>query len=164
MAVLAQQVAGRRATGRSGFGRLRLRVRGVAFAAIGLFILLAPAAFQVFGVNHLLLRPWIMYSGAGIGLLKGEFRIAEPGRPVAVRTPLQLLGLDRYPFQRHYEFDRRVFEPGDLKRFAAEACAKLPAGATLSFDGVVGTRDGWKPLHASDVCALDAPATPWEAR
>ena len=128
MAVLAQQMAGRSGAGRSGAGRLRLRLRGVAFAVVALFILLAPAAFQVFGVNHLLLRPWIMYSGAGIGLLKGEFRIAAPGKPVVVRTPLQLLGRERYPFQRHYEFDRRVFEPGDLKRFAAEACAALPAG------------------------------------
>lgn len=106
-------------------------------------------------IHSVLFRPWIMYSEVGVGILKGRFIVTVPGGERSEMTPLGLLGLQSYPVQRHYEFDRRVFAALDLKRFAAELCLTLPEGVTLSFDGSVGTRAGWKPLAADDICALD---------
>lgn len=126
-------------------------VRLLAFCAIAAFVLLAPMFPHVFNIHGKLLRPWMMYSDVGVGLLKGDFRIEQAG---ATRTvaPLELMGLERYPRLRHYRFEQRVLHDGDLGRIAATYCATLPAGARLSFGGAVGTRNGWRPLKADDLC------------
>jgi hypothetical protein len=131
-------------------------LRAICFVGLAGFILLGPALPQVLGMHMMLVRPWIMYSGVGVGVLKGEFRLIAPGSQPRSLTPLQLLGRQSYPVQFHYEFDRRVFSAGDLGNFAAELCTTLAGGAVLSFDGSVGTRAGWQPLVVDDVCEESA--------
>ena len=46
--------------------------RRLAFLLLAGFILLTPALPQLFGVQGMFLRQWTMFSGVGVGLLKGE--------------------------------------------------------------------------------------------
>ena len=132
--------------------RLRTGLRRAAFCALALFIALGPMFPQVFGVRSPAFRPWTMFSGVGVGILKGNFRIEEPQGQVRELAPLELLGLERYPRIRHFHFEHRVRDADDLRKFAAGFCAGLEPGARLSFDGHVGTRNGWRPLAGEDLC------------
>ncbi len=152
-------------------GGLRRQVRRIGFAVIALFILLAPAAGQIFGVKHLLLREWVMYSGVGVGIPKGEFRIWRGGQPVATLSPLEALELTAYPPVIHYTFPHRILGDDDLPGFAAQLCARLEdhGGDRVSFEGVVGTRQGWRALRHEDLCSkggetLALPDGGWELR
>lgn len=136
-------------------GGLRAQLRRGGFVVCALFILLAPSAGQVFGVNHLLLREWVMYSDVGVGIPRGEFRIWRGDDPVATLSPLQALGLRAYPSVIHYTFDHRILDDADFPAFAARLCARLSDydGDRVSFEGVVGTPDGWRGAQHGDVCA-----------
>jgi hypothetical protein len=150
---------------------LLVQARRIGFAAIALFILLAPAAGQVFGVHHLLLREWVMYSGVGVGIPKGEFRIWQEDEPVATLSPLEALDLAAYPPVIHYTFSHRILSDDDFPRFAARLCGALAdhGGDRVSFEGKVGTRQGWRPANHSDLCAptdhrVIAADSSWELR
>lgn len=131
--------------------------RDLCFAALAAFILAAPAAWQVFGYKSVLLRPWIMYSGVGVGVLKGTFTVHPPDGPAVELTPLDLLDLPAYPAIRHYEFANRVEDAEDMAAFAAPFCAAMVPGGRLSFRGAAGTRQGWQAMEVRDVCGT-APA------
>lgn len=128
-------------------------LRRCVFFALAAFILLGPAPGQLFDQRSPWLREWIMYSDVGVGLPKGVFIVQDASGPVEQHTPLQAAGLDRYPKITHYLFDRRVHAEADLARFAADLCATLQPGQHLSFEGVVGTRQGWVAMPVTDVCA-----------
>ncbi|MGY6568362.1 MAG: hypothetical protein ACXIVE_05145 [Salinarimonas sp.] len=152
-------------------GGLRRQVRRLGFAVIALFILLAPAAGQIFGVHHLLLREWVMYSSVGVGIPKGEFEVWQGDRPVARLSPLEALGLMAYPSVIHYTFPHRILDEDGLTRFAAQLCARLDdyGGDRVSFAGVVGTRQGWRAMRHDDLCSngghiLALPDGGWELR
>lgn len=136
-------------------GGLRAQVRRIGFGVIALFILLAPSAGQVFGVNHLLLREWVMYSGVGIGIPKGEFRIWRGDQIVATLSPLEALDLPAYPSVIHYTFQHRILGDEDFPGFAAQLCAALADhdADRVSFEGVIGTRQGWRSAREGDLCA-----------
>lgn len=136
----------------TGFG---LKAQRIGFGLIALFILLAPAAGQVFGLHHLLLREWVMYSDVGVGIPKGEFRIWQGDIPVAQLSPLEALELEAYPPVIHYTFAQRILSDEDFPRFAARLCAARDAyGADrVSFEGMVGTRLGWRAASHDDLCA-----------
>lgn len=125
--------------------------RRAVFCAFALFIALAPMFPHLFGLRSPLLRSWMMYADVGVGILKGSFRV-DTGESASEIQPLQVLGLERYPRLRHHLFKHRVREADDLAPLAATYCATLPAGARLSFDGAVGTRQGWRPLKVADIC------------
>jgi hypothetical protein len=127
-------------------------VRRAGFWTLAGFILLTPAVWQVFGHHSIWLRPWVMYSGVGVGILDGTFVLRTPDGAPREMTPLEALGLERYPPIHHYAFDRRVGEDGRLDAFAGQLCETLPPGARLSFEGYVGTREGWRALSVEDVC------------
>lgn len=135
-------------------GGLQTQLRRAGFVVCALFILLAPSAGQVFGVKHLLLREWVMYSGVGVGIPRGEFRIWRGDHPVATLSPLEVLGLPAYPSVIHYTFAHRILDDADLPAFAARLCEALADhdGDRVSFEGVVGTRDGWRSAQHADVC------------
>ncbi len=139
----------------SGF---QAQARRIGFGLIALFILLAPAAGQVFGVHHLLLREWVMYSDVGVGIPKGEFRIWRDDIAVAQLTPLEALELEAYPPIIHYTFAQRILSDEDFPRFAARLCAALDAYGVdrVSFEGMVGTRLGWRPASHDDLCTTTA--------
>ena len=122
--------------------------------ALSLFIALGPAAGQIFGMHCAVLREWVMFSGSGIGVLKGRFVLHHAQGPDQVMTPLELLGLRHYPDAPPDEFDRLVFEDADLKTAAAAVCRQHTDMSRLSFHGWVGTRQGWRPLDVDDVCAM----------
>ena len=138
-------------------GGLPTQLRRAGFVGIALFILLAPSAGQVFGVKHLLLREWVMYSGVGVGIPRGEFRIWRGDHMVATLSPLEALDLPAYPSVIHYTFAHRVLDDADLPGFAARLCETLAdhGGDRVSFEGVVGTRDGWRSAQHDDLCARD---------
>src|SRR6476660_5943212 len=127
-------------------------LRRAAFAAIAAFILLGPAPGQLFGVHSILLREWVMFSAAGIGLVKGHFTLHRADGAVTM-SPLEVVALPSY---LALPLDRRIYDPADLKAFAARICNDARETARLSFAGSVGTFAGWRPRIADDVC--NAPA------
>lgn len=126
--------------------------RRAAFCVVGLFILLAPMFPHLFDLRSPFLRPWMMYSDVGVGILKGGFRV-DDGVSRRDLSPLQVMGLERYPRLRHFLFEHRVHDSADVARLAEPFCATLGPGARLSFEGAVGTRQGWRPLQVNNVCA-----------
>ncbi len=52
-------------------------LRRLLFGSLAAFILLVPAMPQLLGVHSPILRPWVMYSGVGFGLLQGEFVVTQ---------------------------------------------------------------------------------------
>lgn len=134
---------------------LRALGRKAVFVVLAGFILLSPAPGQLFDQPSPWLREWVMYSGVGTGIPAGDFHILdEAGAVVETLTPLQAAGLSRYPNMSHYLFEGWMQSPDDLWRFAAAACAGLDPGRRLSFDGRVGTRQGWQEVQRGDICAL----------
>lgn len=119
-----------------------------AFVAIALFILLGPAPGQLFGVHSMLLREWIMFSAAGVGLPKGHFTLHRADGPV-ILSPLEVLGLPTY---LALPLDRRIYRTADLRSFAARICDDSRETARLSFDGSIATFTGWRALAVDDVC------------
>ena len=133
---------------------LRVLAHRVIFASLAAFILFSPAPGQLFAKHSPWLREWIMYSGVGIGIPQGEFRIHDnSGRIFDTLTPLEAAGLSRYPNVVHYQFDGRMRTSDDLGRYAAMACSTLEDGQWLAFDGRVGTRQGWLPFQVDEVCS-----------
>ena len=118
--------------------------RRAVFSVLAAFILLGPAPGQLFGLHSMFLREWVMFSAAGIGLLKGHFTLHRADGAVTMR-------------QRQVA-RQRIYEPADLKAFAARICNDARETARLSFEGSVGTFSGWRPLIADDVCNAPAQA------
>lgn len=142
----------------AGEGRGAFRAaRGAGFALLAAFILLSPAPGQLFGAHSPFLREWVMFSGVGVGIPRGDFIVARDGREVARRTPLEALGLAAYPQIRHYAFEERVVEDADLARFARALCEEAGEGGRVGFVGSVGTRQGWRPIEVEDVCRAAPP-------
>lgn len=138
--------------------RLPALARRVAFCLVAAFICLGPAPGHLLGQHHPWLREWRMFSGVGIGIPKGTFTIRNPDGTIRDLTPLEAAGLDRYPNIKHYLFPGRVRAPQHLRRFAAALCEQAAIGANVSFEGAVGTRDGWLPMQADDICAHGEPS------
>lgn len=126
--------------------------RRLAFLLLALFILLAPALPQLFGATGLFLRPWVMFSGVGVGLLKGEFVVTGPDGVEARLAPHEALGQARYSRAMATRFGYHVLSDEDLKRVSAGLCARIGAGRRLSFDGHRQWLDGWRPLADDDIC------------
>lgn len=99
-----------------------------------------------------------MFSGSGIGVLKGRFVLHRAPGDDQEMTPLEMLGLRTYPDTSPDEFGRLVFDVGDLRRNAAPICDRRTDVSRLSFTGWVGTRQGWRRLAVEDVCAIPEPA------
>src|ERR1044071_6468781 len=122
--------------------------RHVVFAVLAIFILLGPAPGQLFGAHTVLLREWRMFSGAGVGLLQGHFTLHGANGDVTM-SPLEVAALPTY---LALPIERRIMKPADLKSFAVRICDNGGQTARLSFEGSVGTFNGWRTLSAHDVC------------
>ena len=139
---------------------LRERVVGTrlaVFLALGLFIVLGPLVGQVLDFPGVWVRRWAMFSEVGVGVLKGEFRAEFRDGSRAVLTPLEVLGLKRYPPVLSMRFPALVRDERDLQFFAQGFCRRKPI--RVDFRGWTGTRDGWRALAVDDVCAGAAGAT-----
>lgn len=129
-------------------------LRTAMFAALAAYIAGSPFLVQVAGFDLAFVRPWIMFKEVGIGVLKGEFAFTSKDGATTTLTPLEILGLERYPVHAQtYRFKKLVFEDRDLGRFAADFCAKHQDDyAGLSFRGRVGSGASWRTLQADDIC------------
>ena len=88
-------------------GRSSIKWRRAAFTGLAAFILLGPAPGQLFGLHTIVLREWRMFSGAGIGLLKGRFTVHRATGTVTM-SPLEVAGLPSY---LALPIDRRIAGP-----------------------------------------------------
>ncbi|MEM7267814.1 MAG: hypothetical protein AAF401_01025 [Pseudomonadota bacterium] len=126
-------------------------LRRAMYVALGCFILLAPAAPQIFGVNSVLFRPWIMYSLVGVGVMRGDF-VAETAAGGAKITPFQVMMRNRYPQDLSLNAGHVVLDERTLKRFTAPYCAQYQDVIALTFEGEVAFPDGWRALSAEARC------------
>ncbi|MEM9911770.1 MAG: hypothetical protein AAF922_13395 [Pseudomonadota bacterium] len=133
--------------------RLSIDVRRSAFFLLMAFIFLGPAPGQLFGWHSSWLREWVMFSDVGVGIPDGTFTVAHADGTTETHSPLEAVGLESYPLIRHYLFEGRVFEASDLAKFATELCTQAELASSVSFKGKVGTRNGWQPMQAEDICA-----------
>ncbi len=128
--------------------------RTAVFAILAGVILLGPGARQLLDMRTPIFRQWTMFSGVGVGILKGSFEVTDAAGASTRMSPLEVLELQRYPVQRSFLYDRLVAEPEDLRLFADRLCAD--GTARVAFHGQTGTRSGWRALDVDDVCALSA--------
>ncbi|MEM1391607.1 MAG: hypothetical protein AAGG45_11055 [Pseudomonadota bacterium] len=120
------------------------------------FIALGPALPQVFGVGQDYVRPWMMFSGVGQGMMKGAFTVTHSDGSTEVYTPLEIMSLERYPDIFSYEFDKILLNRDAMSPIVSEFCdAHVKDGATLSYSGKVGAPNGWALYEADDLCQKD---------
>ncbi len=126
-------------------------IRRAAFGLLAAFILLAPAAQQVLGVYSPIFRPWVMYSGVGLGLLRGEVIVIRAEGTERL-TPEAFLGVRHYPSTMSIEDRHVVLDEATLTARMAAYCAANNDVRSLSFDGEMSWLDGWRPLSAALEC------------
>lgn len=136
---------------------LRRPFAAAAFTAMAAYMLFSPALPQLFGTGAPMVRQWTMFSGVGVGLPKGTFRIEYADGRTEDLSPLEVAGMTRYPVRRPiYRFDGYAKGPEGLAHFAAATCTTLPEGARLTFDGVLAERRHWTRMEAMRVCEVPA--------
>jgi hypothetical protein len=122
--------------------------RRAAFGFLATFIILGPAPGQLLGLHSIALREWRMFSGAGVGLLRGTFTLHRADGAVTL-SPLEVAGVPRY---LDLPLSRRIFQLNDLRQFANRICNDKSETGRLSFEGSLGVSSGWAPLSVHDVC------------
>jgi len=130
---------------------IRHLARTATFVGFTALIFFGPFAAQILGVNNPLFRPWYMFAGVGVDIPKGEFTATARDGTVTRLTPLQVLGIKHYPVMLSFEFQTRAEGKDGMQKFAQAFCAKNDV--KLTFRGHVGSRQGWRPLEAGDLCA-----------
>lgn len=126
-------------------------LRRAAFGLLAAFILLAPAVQQVLGVYLPIFRPWVMYSGVGLGLLRGEVIVTRAeGRERL--SPEAFLGVRHYPITMSIKAPHVIPDQAALTARMAAYCAAEGDVRSLSFDGKVSWLDGWRPISAAVEC------------
>ena len=124
--------------------------RRLIFGALAAFILLSPALPQIFRIDHPAFRPWIMFSGVGLGLLRGE--IVVEGDEVRRLSPKAFLNLPYYPHTMSIRDAHVVLDEAALNARMAAYCAEHRAASALSFDGDVSGLRGWRALSVRHEC------------
>jgi hypothetical protein len=126
--------------------RALLIARAIAFVAIAVYFVAAPAARQVFGVRSHAFRTWVMFSGANLDVC--EVRYHEAGREASI---------DRYEVLGHTPWYsasgnvRKIKSVDDVWRQGRQLCGRLAPGTDLRADARCATRTGWKPVMRGDV-------------
>ncbi len=126
-------------------------LRRAAFGVIAAFVLFAPALPQVLGVHAPGFRPWIMYSGVGMGLLRGDVVVTR-ANGAQVLTPEAFLGVRYYPRTMTLQDRHVVLDEAALRARMAAFCETGDDIKSLSFDGHMSWVDGWRPLSAAVTC------------
>ena len=92
----------------------------------------------------MLLREWMMFSAAGIGLAKGRFTLHRADGAVTM-SPLEGAGIAELPARCRLK--RRIYQADRPARpLPARICDDARETARLSFEGSIGTFDGWRVL------------------
>jgi len=126
-------------------------IRRAAFGVLAAFILLAPAVQQVLGVYLPVFRPWVMYSGVGLGLLRGEVIVTRADGMERL-TPEAFLGVRYYPSTMSTRDPHVILDQAALSARMAAYCAADSDVRSLSFDGQMSWLDGWRPISAAVAC------------
>jgi hypothetical protein len=135
------------------------RLRGAAFAALALFIALAPSWRQVFGGDDdELLRAWRMFAGPGRGLVDARFVLrGADGR----ERPVDRYAVLGFEVPRAAPPPvRRPRGPGEFYGLVRRLCERLGPGADLRAQVRVAVRSGWRPLDLGDRSLCAPPPDP----
>ncbi len=127
-------------------------LRRAFFGVVAAFVLLAPALPQVFGVHAALFRPWVMYSGVGLGLLQGEFAVTRDGE-VEMLSPESFLNINHYVRSMSLSAPHVVLDEAALIDRITAYCEANRNVTTVSFDGKVSGIRGWRPMRVTAECA-----------
>lgn len=127
------------------------RLRRVAFGGLAAFILWAPAIQQVFHIYSPLFRPWVMYSGVGLGLLRGDVEITRTDGSERL-SPEAFLNVRFYPSTMSIRDRHVVLDEGALVARIKAYCRANPDAIAVSFEGEVSGLQGWRPISAAEAC------------
>ena len=125
--------------------------RRLIFGAVAAFILLGPALPQVFGVYNPLFRPWVMFSGVGLGLLRGD--VVVEGAETTLLSPETFLSVAYYPHTMSIRDAHVVLSEEALIARMASYCAEHAEVTALSFDGDLSGLKGWRAVSVRHDCA-----------
>lgn len=128
------------------------KLHRTAYLSIAFYVLASPLLSRIVGHRIKGISNWRMYAGVGKGILKGEFTEVHDGDIVQKITPLEMLGLERYPRDENATWKKRVLNKKDLYTFASDHCHSMPSHLSLNFKGHVGSIDGWIPLSSENLC------------
>ena len=130
-----------------------LRLRAVIFCFFALLIGVGPFFPQVMNTGSPWLRPWVMYAGVGVGVLKGDFTATYADGSSSTLTPLEILNLENYHKLRVFRYSHRVYNEVDLRRVVSPWCAAQSGQLSdLAFRGKVGLGRGWADVDVSGLC------------
>ncbi|MBL8584495.1 MAG: hypothetical protein JNL61_20010 [Rhizobiaceae bacterium] len=136
--------AGTRLSGKAG-ERLRLAV----FVAIAAFIIGAPTAVQMFGARSSVLRPWIMFSTPGLGVVDASFMRMQADGTLRPLDRFVMLGEPRDGRMR------RIESRDELASIVKRLCDAAGPAADIRVKARQATRAGWYPIEEAtvNVCA-----------
>lgn len=139
---------------------LILAGRAVVFVALSAFIVGGPGYRQVLHGRSEYLRPWVMFSGAGLNATQVVYkqRAADGTESVIDRYALLAGGERRAQLTK-------VPNESAATRIAQRLCGKLGADADVRVYLRIATRKGWKRALKGEVNQCVAPiygATPAE--
>ena len=109
-------------------------LRRAVFGLVAAFILLAPAMPQVFGVHAPVFRPWVMFSGVGLGLLRGDFIVSRGGETERV-SPEGFLNITHYVRSMSLTAPHVVLDEAALISRITAFCETNSDVTAVSFDG-----------------------------
>ena len=120
------------------------RLRACAFAAIAVFVVLAPASSQVFGRDGKLLRAWRMFADPGRGLVDARFALRQADGSERPIDRYAVLGLA--PPRAAPSAVRRPRGKDEFEALVRRLCESLGPGADLRAQARVAARAGWRSL------------------
>ena len=124
------------------------RLRLVAFAVVSAVIIGGPVAKQVFGLETVAFRSWIMFSTPGLGMIEAKFSIRAADGSLMPLDRFELLG------ERRNGKLRRIETQGELDAVTKRLCAAAGQGADIRITARRAETSGWRVIEdgAGNVC------------
>ena len=135
--------------------------RLVAFFVLAAWIFGGPVYKQVLGGKSKWIRPWVMFSGKGIGVVKARFeKVDRKGRHRKVDlaklfdAPPPFATFDDKPDKRVWMIHSRA----QWNSLVHKICRKLGRRGDLRATAYIGRKAGWLPLADEDtnLCSPEA--------
>ncbi|MEL6324272.1 MAG: hypothetical protein AAFQ84_08605 [Pseudomonadota bacterium] len=131
-------------------------LKTTSYFALAAVIGLGPLLPQTFEIGEPWLRPWVMFSRVGVGVLQGEFEANWTDGTTTTLAPLDVIGIRGYFKWRQADKAVYVQKPDDIYDVVSEFCNGHESRLQrLSFTGRVGGFEGWVPLHSDDLCNFE---------
>jgi hypothetical protein len=113
----------------------RLALRGVAFAIIALWMIAGPVYTQIFDGSDDVFRPWVMYSGVGLGLMDITFYEQKSGGIVKQIDLRSTFG--------YSTVHPRLMSKNAVDSLGEDICSLLGKGADVRLVARSATDAGW---------------------